>query len=52
MNQLDKTQTVVHLSSKSLDPVTVSSLAKGLNFASTPKVVPVKEFLCGVELAA
>lgn len=48
---MDANRVVVNLSSKPLDAATNSVLAKGLNFAPTPRAVPIKDIICGVEQA-
>lgn len=42
---------IINVSSKQTDSAICSILSKGLNFASTPKVTPYKEIVCGVEAA-
>lgn len=44
-------KTVVNLSSEALSTTMKSVLAKGLNFAVSQREIPVKDVICGVEMA-
>ncbi|KAG8237995.1 hypothetical protein J437_LFUL017715 [Ladona fulva] len=47
--QTEIDRTIVNLTNEDLDDATKSILAKGLNFAVTPKSIPYSEFIGGVE---
>ncbi|XP_046998339.1 uncharacterized protein LOC124613666 [Schistocerca americana] len=48
---VDPKRVVVHLSSEVVDEAAVSVLAKGLNFATIPKRMPVEEIISTVEVS-
>ena len=46
-----KRATVINLTNKPMEPVLMSVLEKGLNFALTPDRLPIKKFITGTEAA-